>query len=99
MLQAHDSHQLEDAVCAGQDAYAKWVKGIGKELGVKGKAMWMPFRLCLTGSTEGAELAPLMAALAKEDGDVLKEGIYVPLSERVEVLRKFVEANRDKLQD
>ena len=99
-LQAKDAEKLRDVLArptdaavdavleTGPDAYAAWVKGIGKELKLKGKNMWMPFRLCLTGALQGAELSPLMAALALENNDVVDRKLYVPVSERVEILRK-----------
>ena len=89
-MQAADSGTLKEVLENGHETYASWVKKMGKKHKLKGKAMWMPFRLCLTGSLQGPELAPLMATLALEEGDVKEQGVYVPLSERIEILRKQV---------
>ena len=91
-MQAADADKLRSVLDAGADSYAAWVKGIGKKYKVKGKNMWMPFRLCLTGSLQGAELSPLLACLELENNDVKDRSIYVPLSQRIEILRKWAEA-------
>ena len=85
--QAADSGKLRDVLERGHDTYADFVKQVGKRHKLKGKAMWMPFRLCLTGSLQGAELAPLMETLALEDGDVKDQSQYVKLEARLEKLR------------
>ena len=37
VLAAHDSGELAEAVAAGHDGYKKWVNGVGKAQGRKGK--------------------------------------------------------------
>lgn len=90
MVQAKDAGTLQASLESGPDTYTAWVKEIGKKHKVKGKNMWMPFRLFLTGALQGAELAPLMATLKLEDQDVKDRSVYVKLSDRVEILRKWL---------
>jgi len=45
-----------------QESFKKLVKEVGKELGVKGKNLFMPIRIGLTGKTSGVEL-PILAEL------------------------------------
>ena len=89
-MQAKDANTLREVLEQGPEAYDAWVKGIGKKYKIKGKNMWMPFRLFLTGSLQGAELAPLMATLALEDQDVKDRDAYVPVSQRVEIVRNWL---------
>ena len=48
------------------EAFKKLVKEVGKELGVKGKNLFMPIRIGLTGKTSGVELPILVELLGKE---------------------------------
>ncbi|RUM90583.1 MAG: glutamate--tRNA ligase [Thermovibrio sp.] len=49
-----------------QDAFKKLVKEVGKELKVKGKNLFMPIRIALTGRMSGVELPILAELLGKE---------------------------------
>jgi len=48
------------------EAFKKLVKEVGKELRVKGKNLFMPIRIALTGKTSGVELPILAELLGKE---------------------------------
>lgn len=50
--------------------YQQWTQALKTELGVKGKALFMPLRVALTGKQHGPELAPLVALL---DPEVIKQ--------------------------
>jgi len=47
-------------------AFKKLVKEVGKELGVKGKNLFMPIRIGLTGKMSGVELPVLVELLGRE---------------------------------
>ncbi|WP_456342464.1 glutamate--tRNA ligase [Thermovibrio sp.] len=49
-----------------EEAFKKLVKEVGKELGVKGKNLFMPIRIGLTGKMSGVELPVLAELLGKE---------------------------------
>lgn len=49
-----------------QEAFKKLVKEVGKEVGVKGKNLFMPIRIGLTGKMSGPELPILSELLGKE---------------------------------
>jgi glutamyl-tRNA synthetase len=49
-----------------QESFKKLVKQVGKELGVKGKNLFMPIRVALTGKMSGVELPVLVELLGKE---------------------------------
>ena len=80
--------------CAARSQAARtriWsgVRGVGKKFGRKGKRLWMPLRLCLTGKLEGPELDLLLPCLQLEDEDVQGQQDYVNLAGRIEVLREW----------
>ncbi|MEO2066375.1 MAG: glutamate--tRNA ligase [Desulfurobacteriaceae bacterium] len=50
----------------GSDSFKRLVKEVGKELGVKGKNLFMPIRIGLTGRMSGVELPVLVELLGKE---------------------------------
>jgi glutamyl-tRNA synthetase len=64
----------------------KWIKDAGKALDCKGKRLFMPVRIALTGQMAGPDVAQLLELLAKED-NVCKVGGFVKLPERMEKLR------------
>ncbi|MEG0529254.1 MAG: glutamate--tRNA ligase, partial [Bacilli bacterium] len=43
------------------------MKGIQKDLGIKGKDLYMPIRLVLTGKEHGIELYNILSILGKEE--------------------------------
>ncbi|TCK06564.1 glutamate--tRNA ligase [Phorcysia thermohydrogeniphila] len=49
-----------------QEAFKKLVKEVGKELKAKGKNLFMPIRIALTGKMSGVELPILVELLGKE---------------------------------
>lgn len=50
-----------------RDGIRKAVKDAGKELGVKGKALFMPLRAAVTGTTHGPDLASIIKIRGRED--------------------------------
>ena len=51
VVEAFDSGELPRVVAEGGDAYKGWVKALGKAQKRKGKRLFMPLRLALTGTT------------------------------------------------
>lgn len=52
IVEAHDSGALREALKDGEAGFNKWLKTLGKEQGRKGKRMFMPARVALTGSMQ-----------------------------------------------
>lgn len=50
IVEAYDSGDLESALKDGEAGFGKWLKKLGKEQGRKGKRLFMPTRVALTGS-------------------------------------------------
>ena len=90
VVDAADSGALATAVTGGVDGYKAWVKDIGKAQGRKGKRLFMPLRLALTGRVSGPDVGDQLAVQAMESGDVVEAGAYVPLADRVTELRAWL---------
>lgn len=77
------------------EAYKAVMKTLAKELGIKGKDLFHPVRLALTGEMSGQDVTKqlsLLSMTSREDSVIDKEraGI-VSFEERVERLRSFLE--------
>jgi glutamyl-tRNA synthetase len=92
VVAAADAGELGAAVAGGADGVKAWIKAFGKATERKGKRLFMPLRVVLTGRTAGAEVADQLALLAGDVGDVVEAGAVVPLADRVEALRAWVAA-------
>lgn len=89
VLAGYDSGELTEAVGAGPDGFKKWVNGVGKAQGRKGKRLFMPARIALTGRMQGPDVGEVLRMLALEDGDAAAGAGYVPLQQRMEKLRAW----------
>lgn len=49
-----------------EEALQKGIKQVGKEMGLKGKNLFFPFRIALTGKGSGPELSPLAKVIGSE---------------------------------
>ena len=48
------------------DIWGSWTKAVAAETGAKGRELFMPIRLALTGREKGPEIAPLLAFIGRE---------------------------------
>jgi glutamyl-tRNA synthetase len=82
--------------CAFTQNYQAHMKTMAKEMGVKGKNLFHPVRLALTGEMSGQDVTKQLSllAMATADDSVIdakKVGI-VPLADRMDRLRSFCES-------
>lgn len=49
-VEAYDSGELQQALEDGEAGFKAWLKGVGKSQGRKGKRLFLPMRVALTGS-------------------------------------------------
>ena len=74
-------------------AWKAYVKGVGQELNLKGKELFQPLRLALTGRLSGPDVGEQLQIIFYAP-DVIHSDtkqIFVPLRERMEMLRSIVE--------
>jgi glutamyl-tRNA synthetase len=63
-IQAAAANLPEGAL--SEESWSTWVNTLKDQTGRKGKALFMPLRLALTGQQHGAELAPLFTLMGRE---------------------------------
>ncbi|CAL5024380.1 unnamed protein product [Urochloa decumbens] len=90
LISAYDSGELNQALTEGRDGWQKWVKGFGKSLKRKGKGLFMPLRVLLTGKLHGPEMGGSMALIHKAGicGAVTPQSNFVTLDERFRILKE-----------
>ncbi|CAL0324372.1 unnamed protein product [Lupinus luteus] len=87
LLGAYESGDLGSAL-ESQASWQKWVKEFGKSLKRKGKSLFMPIRLLLTGKLHGPDLGDSVLLLHKAGttGIVAPEVGFMTLDERFKIL-------------
>ncbi|KAM7471005.1 hypothetical protein LguiA_009188 [Lonicera macranthoides] len=90
LLAAYDSGELFSALEEGKAGWQKWVKSFGKSLNRKGKSLFMPLRVLLTGKLHGPEMGDsiLLIHRAGTSDVVAPEAGFVTLDERFKVVRE-----------
>ena len=76
-------------------AYKTFMKKLGKELDVKGKNLFHPARLALTGTMSGQDVTKQLSVLTlctqSQSALNFEKIVVVPLQARMEVLRSFLD--------
>ncbi|XP_020575969.1 glutamate--tRNA ligase, chloroplastic/mitochondrial isoform X1 [Phalaenopsis equestris] len=91
LLSAYDSGDLLEALKDGPAGWQKWVKNFGKQLKRKGKSLFMPLRLLLTGKLHGPEMGGSISLIYKAGicGAISRQAGFITLEERFQVLREI----------
>ncbi|KAL6779494.1 TSX2 [Auxenochlorella protothecoides x Auxenochlorella symbiontica] len=92
VVAAHADGSLQAAVTGGPDAYKSWIKGLGKSMKRKGKRLFMPVRIALTGSQAGPDVGQALRLLTLEDGDLAAGVTVVHLDDRIKALQAWLDA-------
>lgn len=90
LLAAYDGGELLAALEEGHGGWQKWVKGFGKTLKRKGKLLFMPLRVLLTGKLHGPDMGAsiLLIHKAGTHSIVSPRAEFVTLDERFRILRQ-----------
>ncbi|PNW80349.1 hypothetical protein CHLRE_07g313700v5 [Chlamydomonas reinhardtii] len=96
VLAAYESGELAAAMAQGHDGYKAWINGVGKAQKRKGKKLFMPARVAITGRMAGPDVGDQLEVLGALAGaaDVAEAGAYVPLADRMAQLKAWLEANK-----
>ncbi|KAF4373944.1 hypothetical protein F8388_007850 [Cannabis sativa] len=91
LIAAYDSGELPTALEGGHAGWKNWVKSFGKTLKRKGKSLFMPLRVLLTGKLHGPDMGASVVLLHQAGicGVVAPQAEFVPLNERFNMLRKL----------
>ena len=85
VVDAYRAGTFPDPAADGFDAAWKaWAKGVGKQLGVKGKGLFLPLRVAATGSLSGPDIPAQLRTVALAGGQVACP--VVPLADRIDQL-------------
>ncbi|KAM1001982.1 hypothetical protein FF1_002447 [Malus domestica] len=89
-IAAYDSGELIGALEEGHAGWQKWVKSFGKSLKRKGKSLFMPLRVLLTGKLHGPDMGTSVLLLHKagKSGIIAPQAGFVTLDERFKLLRE-----------
>ncbi|KAM1789885.1 hypothetical protein ACFX12_034002 [Malus domestica] len=89
-IAAYDSGELVGALEEGHAGWQKWVKSFGKSLKRKGKSLFMPLRVLLTGKFHGPDMGTSVLLLHKagKSGIVAPQAGFVTIDERFKILRE-----------
>ena len=70
-----------------------WIKAAGKEMDRKGKRLFMPLRIVLTGSMQGPDVAQQVAmiSLAEKEGAVAEGADFKGVGARMEAVKAWAE--------
>jgi len=58
-----------------QATWSEWTNALKAKTGVKGKALFQPLRLALTGAEHGPELRALLPLIGREKADARLAGV------------------------
>ncbi|GAB2225039.1 hypothetical protein Drorol1_Dr00005821 [Drosera rotundifolia] len=91
LLAAYDSGELTKVLDEGHAGWQTWVKAFGKSLKRKGKSLFMPLRLLLTGKLHGPDMGLSVVLLhrAGVSSIVNPDFGFITLDERFKVLREL----------
>ena len=88
---AWEDGSLKEAV---QDAgsWKAWVKALGKDLGRKGKQLFMPLRVAMTGRMQGGDVGQQLEVVREAAGSLGPDAQLVGLDERMKRLKAWAES-------
>ncbi|KAL7207122.1 hypothetical protein ACSBR2_019753 [Camellia fascicularis] len=91
LLATYDSGELLGALEEGHAGWQKWVKSFGKSLKRKGKSLFMPLRVLLTGKLHGPDMGASVLLLHKAGSSnvVAAQAGFVTLHDRFKMLREI----------
>lgn len=100
LLAAYDSGELLGALEEGHAGWKTWVKSFGKSMKRKGKSLFMPLRVLLTGKLHGPDMGATVLLLhrAGTSNVVSDQAGFITLDNRFKMLRdtKWESFNNDQ---
>ncbi|KAL5976924.1 Glutamate--tRNA ligase, chloroplastic/mitochondrial [Asimina triloba] len=89
LLSAHESGEFCSALEGGHAGWQKWVKSFGKSMKRKGKSLFMPLRVLLTGKLHGPDMGAGIILIHKAGtcGIVSPQAGFLTLDERFKILK------------
>lgn len=90
LLAAYDNGEFMSALEEGKSGWQKWVKAFGKSLKRKGKSLFMPLRVLLTGKLHGPDMGESIVLIHRAGTNeiVTPQLGFVTLEQRLKSLRE-----------
>ncbi|CAH1433463.1 unnamed protein product [Lactuca virosa] len=90
LLAAYDNGEFMSALEEGKSGWQKWVKAFGKSLKRKGKSLFMPLRVLLTGKLHGPDMGESIVLIHRAGTNeiVTPQVGFVTLEQRLKSLRE-----------
>eukprot|EP01024_Parvocaulis_polyphysoides_P019453 TRINITY_DN18838_c0_g1_i6.p1 TRINITY_DN18838_c0_g1~~TRINITY_DN18838_c0_g1_i6.p1 ORF type:complete len:555 (-),score=101.55 TRINITY_DN18838_c0_g1_i6:275-1915(-) len=91
IIELYDNGEFQQAV-QEEGTFKKFLKDTGKELGRKGKRLFMPLRICMTGRMGGPDVGQILRMLIifEQIGVLQSNDQYQSVQQRIERLRVWV---------
>lgn len=90
--QAIEEDSQKGALCSYTTDYVAHMKAMAKETGIKGRNLFHPVRLALTGEMSGQDVTKQLSLVALASGDESVVKSVVTFEERMERLRAFCDS-------
>lgn len=91
ILEDYENGTLQKAI--EEDSLGTLIKATGKKLKRKGKRIFMPYRIAISGMMEGPEISKIAKLLFVENGELLDRSSFVSLDSRMETLKQWVSSS------
>lgn len=90
LISSYDNGELIQTLEEGHDGWKKWTKSFGKSQKRKGKSLFMPLRVLLTGKLHGPDMGSSILFIYKagKSGVVAPQAGFIIMGERIDMLRK-----------
>ncbi|GFY94481.1 glutamate tRNA synthetase [Actinidia rufa] len=91
LLATYDNGDLLSALEGGHTGWQTWVKSFGKSMKRKGKSLFMPLRMLLTGKLHGPDMGATVLLLHRAgiSNVVASQAVFVTLDDRFKMLREI----------
>lgn len=90
VVAAYGSGDLQAALKDDAAGFGKWLKGVGKGMKRKGKRLFMPARIILTGRMQGPDIGKVLALLESESGELGNGVMMVKLEDRIQAAKDWI---------
>lgn len=91
VVDAYKANELPDPSADDfTDAWKGWVKGVGKSLGRKGKGLFMPLRIAMTGRMAGPDIPAQLLLLGVASENVQLDSVQI--ADRISTLEQTISA-------
>merc|ERR1711937_872397 len=88
--------EFKELIESKPEGFKDWMKAAGKEMGKKGRDLFLPMRICMTGCMQGPDVGDQVYLVKKAEGVINAGEIegFASFEERMNILKKAVEHHK-----